>query len=166
MEKVLSAPVDYFLWRRTLSHPDFPFTSPYQIVWPELSGLIFNFVNDKASDWGIMSRHYYFTNSLPKLLVGTALPLALGGAIWLSSVVGFGGKWARNTGQNVGEVAWTFGPGLVGLVGGMSLIGHKVGDAQFITVLQARADYRQEWRFIVYCVPVLVLIASITAAAL
>lgn len=96
------------------------------MIWPELSGLIFNFFDDKASDWGIMSRHYYFTNSLPKLLVGTALPLAIGGGIWSASSVGFVGKWARGVGRNVGEVVWTFGPGVLGLIGGMSLIGHKV----------------------------------------
>jgi alpha-1,6-mannosyltransferase len=103
-----------------------------------LSGLVFNFVNDKASDWGIMSRHYYFTNSLPKLLGGTAVPLAFGGLTWMYSLY-LGStsqtkntagvtwnKWAKKTGRDVGEVIWTFGPGVVGLVGGMSLIGHKV----------------------------------------
>jgi len=83
-----------------------------------------------------MSKHYYFTNSLPKLLCGTAVPLVIGGLAWIASLVlGAGAKgkkdtiwakWARSTGRNVGEVTWTFGPGVVGLVGGMSLIGHKV----------------------------------------
>jgi alpha-1,6-mannosyltransferase len=98
--------------------------------------LIFNIYNDKAADWGIMSKHYYFTNSLPKLLCGTAVPSAIGGLAWIASLAQSAGlkgkndsiwkKWTRNTGRNVGEVVWTFGPGVVGLVGGMSLIGHKV----------------------------------------
>jgi len=131
-----SATIDLYLWLPTLTRPDFPFDSWKQLIWPELSGLIFNFFNDKASDWGIMSKHYYFTNSLPKLLGGTAVPLGIGGLAWVSN---FGqasagkvkkdtalAKWTRSVGRNVGEVVWTFGPGVVGLVGGMSLIGHKV----------------------------------------
>jgi alpha-1,6-mannosyltransferase len=83
-----------------------------------------------------MSKHYYFTNSLPKLLCGTVVPLVIGGLAWLLSLVpGAAGKgkrdtawtkWTRSLGRNVGEVVWTFGPGVIGLVGGMSLIGHKV----------------------------------------
>jgi len=83
-----------------------------------------------------MSKHYYFTNSLPKLLGGTAVPIAIGGLAWIASLASAAGaqgkkdsvwaKWMRTTGRNVGEVVWTFGPGVVGLVGGMSLIGHKV----------------------------------------
>lgn len=102
-----------------------------------MTGLVYNFFNDKASDWGIMSRHYYFTNSLPKLLVGTSIPLAIGGLVWTGSLLGMGmgtkrgqgsqwDKWIKVTGRSVGEVVWTFGPGVVGLVGGMSMIGHKV----------------------------------------
>lgn len=132
-----SASIDLYLWLPTLTHPSFPFNSWKQLIWPELSGLIFNFFNDKASDWGIMSKHYYFSNSLPKLLCGTAVPLAIGGLAWsISLYQGVKGgktgvdsiwnKWTRNTGRNVGEVIWTFGPGVIGLVGGMSLIGHKV----------------------------------------
>ena len=132
-----SASIDLYLWLPTLTHPSFPFNSWKQLVWPELSGLIFNFFNDKASDWGIMSKHYYFTNSLPKLLGSTALPLAIGGLAWLinlhpdvreakAGTDSAWSKWTRNTGRNVGEVVWTFGPGVIGLVGGMSLIGHKV----------------------------------------
>jgi len=83
-----------------------------------------------------MSKHYYFTNSLPKLLGGTAVPLAIGGLAWIASLAlaasaqgkkdNMWAKWMRTTGRNVGEVVWTFGPGVIGLVGGMSLIGHKV----------------------------------------
>jgi alpha-1,6-mannosyltransferase len=88
-----------------------------------------------------MSKHYYFTNSLPKLLAGTAAPLGLGGLVWLSTLAGVGSgksksgaaggleaKWMRATGRNVGEVVWTSGPGVVALVGGMSVIGHKVSN--------------------------------------
>lgn len=75
-----------------------------------------------------MSRHYYLTNSLPKLLVGTAAPLGVAGCIWLSSLFGLGkeNKWVKTTARGLDEVVWTFGPGIVGLIGGMSLIGHKV----------------------------------------
>jgi alpha-1,6-mannosyltransferase len=133
---VVSAPIDFYLWLPTLTHPTFPFNTWKEIVWPELSGIIFNLYNDKASDWGVMSKHYYFTNSLPKLLCGTAVPLAIGGLAWIASLVSAPGakgkndnvwsKWTRSTGRNVGEVVWTFGPGVVGLLGGMSLVGHKV----------------------------------------
>jgi alpha-1,6-mannosyltransferase len=133
---VVSAPIDFYLWLPTLTHPTFPFNTWKEIVWPELSGIIFNLYNDKASDWGVMSKHYFFTNSLPKLLCGTAVPLAIGGLAWIASLVSAPGakgkndnvwsKWTRSTGRNVGEVVWTFGPGVVGLLGGMSLVGHKV----------------------------------------
>jgi hypothetical protein len=83
-----------------------------------------------------MSKHYYLTNSLPKLLCGTAVPLAIGGLALIASMAQVSwvkgkkdnvwSKWTRSTGRNVGEVAWTFGPGVIGLVGGMSLVGHKV----------------------------------------
>ena len=87
-----------------------------------------------------MSKHYYLSNSLSKLLCGTAVPLAIGGLAWLMNLYpGVRGakagtnsawsRWTRNTGRNVGEVVWTFGPGVIGLVGGMSLIGHKVSPA-------------------------------------
>lgn len=88
-----------------------------------------------------MSKHYYFTNSLPKLLAGTAVPLGVGGLIWLATLTRSVGvkskdrrqdeansKWLRATGRNVGEVIWTFGPGVIGLVCGMSVIGHKVSE--------------------------------------
>jgi alpha-1,6-mannosyltransferase len=88
-----------------------------------------------------MSKHYYFTNSLPKLLAGTAVPLGAGGLIWLATLVGVVGtksqsgrveeasrKWLNMTGRNVGEVVWSFGPGVLGLVCGMSVIGHKVSE--------------------------------------
>ena len=97
-----------------------------------MTGLIYNFFNDKASDWGIMPRHYYITNSLPKLMLGTTVPLGVGGWVWTLSLLGVGqkggqwNKWIKVTGRAVEEVVGTFGPGVVGLVGGMSMIGHKV----------------------------------------
>lgn len=120
-----------------------------------------------------MSKHYYFTNSLPKLLSGTAVPIAIGGLAWIASLLSSAGvkgkkddiwsKWTKNAGRNVGEVVWTFGPGIVGLVGGMSLIGHK---ASLNWDLERLVTDQQEWRFIIYSVPVLVLIGAITSAAL
>jgi hypothetical protein len=72
-------------------------------------------------------------------------------------------KWVRNTGRNVGEVVWTFGPGVAGLIGGMSLIGHKVSG----TVRSRKPVTEvQEWRFIIYGIPILVLVAAIASASL
>lgn len=93
-----------------------------------------------------MSKYYYFTNSLPKLLAGTAAPLGVGGLIWLATLTSLASgksksgaigetekKWMRTTGRNVGEVVGTFGPGVVALIGGMSAIGHKVSVVEQIS---------------------------------
>ncbi|RXK35039.1 hypothetical protein M231_07692 [Tremella mesenterica] len=125
----LSAPLDYYLWRQVLPHPTLPtFTSTWQIIWPEASSMAYNVLEGGAAEWGIMSRHYYFTNSLPKLLLGSLPFLLFGLAAW------------------AGVLASIFGPAIITMVGGMSFIGHK------------------EWRFIVYVIPVLNLLAAITAA--
>lgn len=164
------------MWAPTLNHPSFPFHSKYEIIWSEMTGLIYNFFNDKASDWGIMRADYYLTNSLPKLMVGTTIPMGVGGWVWTLSLLDLTkkgsqwDKWVKVTGRAIGEVVGTFGPGVVGLVGGMSMVGHKVSTiSKHIFNVH---DYRfslligQEWRFIIYCVPILVLLASISAAAM
>ena len=97
-----------------------------------MTGLVYNFFNDKASDWGIMPVDYYLTNSLPKLLVGTTVPMGVGGWVWTFSLLdvtkkgGQWDKWVKVTGRTIGEVVGLFGLGVACLVGGMSMIGHKV----------------------------------------
>ena len=58
---VVSVPIDSFFWQR------FP-------VWPELNALLYNTVEGKSSEWGTSPWHYYFTNSIPKLMLN---PLSL-----------------------------------------------------------------------------------------
>jgi alpha-1,6-mannosyltransferase len=148
----VSGPIDYFLWSQALPHPSLPtFNSAWQIIWPELSSMHYNLVQGQSANWGIMSKHYYFSNSLPKLLMG-ALPLAaLGVALVPASRLGVARKW-MGLGQvkAIQEVTGRLGMGLgvVGLLGGLSAVGHK------------------EWRFVVYAVPVVNVVAAMTASAL
>ena len=58
------------------------------------------------------------------------------------------------------EVVGYFGLGIVGLVGVLSCVGHKVGLAQ------ARFADGQEWRFVVYAVPIINLLASFAASSM
>jgi alpha-1,6-mannosyltransferase len=111
----------------------------------------YNLVQGQSANWGIMSKHYYFSNSLPKLLMG-ALPLAaLGVALVPASRLGVARKW-MGLGQvkAIQEVTGRLGMGLgvVGLLGGLSAVGHK------------------EWRFVVYAVPVVNVVAAMIASAL
>ncbi|OCF33338.1 hypothetical protein I316_05080 [Kwoniella heveanensis BCC8398] len=153
----VSAPLDYTLWKPTIPHPSLPtFTSPLQILWPELSALHYNALQGHSAEWGIMSKHYYFTNSLPKLLVGSLPLVALGLGVWALSTLGikvaFAGREGVKVPEGVGETLRLFGLGVLGLIGAMSCIGHKASHA--------------EWRFIIYSLPVFHLVASITAASL
>ncbi|WWD17880.1 hypothetical protein CI109_102324 [Kwoniella shandongensis] len=146
----ISSPIDLTLWRPTIPHPSLPtFTSPLQLLWPELSALHYNLIEGQADNWGIMSWHYYFTNSLPKLLVGSAPLLVVGVGAWLLDIVGVkvDGK-NRNLAKGYGEVLKTFGAGVVALIGAMSAVGHK------------------EWRFIIYSIPILNLLAAFSASSL
>ncbi|WRT64150.1 uncharacterized protein IL334_001079 [Kwoniella shivajii] len=149
----ISSSIDYTLWKPTIPHKSLPtFTSTWQILWPELSALHYNFFQGQSSNWGIMPFHYYFTNSLPKILL-TSLPLiVLSGLIWFSRLTGINTKIAGKEGEKVyegvGEIIKLFGAGTVTLIGAMSLIGHK------------------EWRFIIYSIPVFQLIASFSATFL
>ncbi|WVF70624.1 hypothetical protein IAT40_005416 [Kwoniella sp. CBS 6097] len=149
----ISAPLDYTLWKPTIPHPSLPtFTSPLQILWPELSALHYNALQGHSAEWGIMSKHYYLTNSVPKLLVGSLPLVALGLSLWALSTfgvkLGFAGREGVKVNEGVGEVLRLFGLGTLGLIGAMSCIGHK------------------EWRFIIYSLPVLQLVAAMTAASL
>jgi alpha-1,6-mannosyltransferase len=56
-----TVPIDSFFWQR------FP-------LWPEFVGFYYNTVLGKSSEWGVSPFHYYFTNSLPKLLMN---PMAI-----------------------------------------------------------------------------------------
>eukprot|EP00392_Amoebophrya_sp_AT5.2_P003408 g3413.t1 len=66
-----------------------------RFTWPELGVFIFNGVEHKSSDWGVMPWHWYFSNALPKavgplllaLVPEAALPL-FGSAAEGSSVHG------------------------------------------------------------------------------
>ncbi|KZO90713.1 glycosyltransferase family 22 protein [Calocera viscosa TUFC12733] len=49
-------------------------------MWPEFQGIWFNVYEGKSQDWGVSPIHAYFTEHLPKLLLG-ALPLALLGLV-------------------------------------------------------------------------------------
>ncbi|KAK6905709.1 hypothetical protein I203_106539 [Kwoniella mangroviensis CBS 8507] len=147
----ISSPIDYTLWIPTIPHPSLPtFTSTWQVLWPEVSALHYNLLQGQSANWGVMPWQYYFTNSLPKILMAS-LPLGgLAGAIWFFRLIGVnvGGKEGAKIYEGMGEVVKVFGAGVVGLIGTMSLVGHK------------------EWRFIIYAIPILQIIASFGAAGL
>jgi hypothetical protein len=133
---VIAGPIDHELWSRALPHASLPqFTSWWQFAWPELASLQYNLFQGQASNWGIMPAHYYFTNSLPKLLM-SALPLAVFGLVWAAAdklgMLGNGnsnGNGGKGFGKAVWEIWCLFGPALAGLLGAMSAVGHKVGAA-------------------------------------
>ncbi|KAK4052774.1 alpha-1,6- mannosyltransferase [Microbotryomycetes sp. JL201] len=52
--QALSVAVDSVFWRKT--------------IWPEGAAAMFNVYHDNAAQWGVQPAHYYFTNSLPKIL--------------------------------------------------------------------------------------------------
>lgn len=115
----ISAPLDYILWRPTLSHPSFPFTNPLQLLWPELSALQYNLVQGKAEQWGVSPWYYYLTNALPKTCLAS-LPLAISGVV--RAVFG---RYRMRSKER--EILGLFGLGVITLIGGMSCVGHKVG---------------------------------------
>jgi alpha-1,6-mannosyltransferase len=59
---LLSVSIDSFFWQQ------FP-------LWPELTGFYYNTILGKSSDWGVSPWHFYFTSSLPRLLLN---PLTCG----------------------------------------------------------------------------------------
>lgn len=58
----MTLPIDSYFWQK--------------LTWPEGANLIFNVLEGKSVQWGVMPWHFYFTSSLPKLL-GITYPLAL-----------------------------------------------------------------------------------------
>ncbi|KAK4686684.1 hypothetical protein P7C73_g3445, partial [Tremellales sp. Uapishka_1] len=145
----ISSPIDYCFWSPVIPHPSLPtFTSTLQILWPELSAFLYNFFEGQAANWGVSPWWYYMGNDLPKVLMGS-LPLFLAGLGIVSlSMMGVGGKWSNVVRGRMQEVISLFGLGVVGMIGGLSCVGHK------------------EWRFVVYVVPIINLLAAIMAAAL
>ncbi|WVN85423.1 uncharacterized protein L203_100569 [Cryptococcus depauperatus CBS 7841] len=152
---VVSSPVDYTLWLPTLSHYSFPFNSPIQILWPELSSLIYNAVEGHSAEWGIMPIHYYLTNSLPKLLVGNFFLVAFAVGGWALAGLGFD-KMVRQVscwnesknGRNVDWMIKIWGLSVLSMVGGLSLLGHK------------------EWRFILPILPISHILSALFASSL
>lgn len=53
--------------------------------WPELEGFYFNAIQGKSSEWGTSPFHYYFTNSLPRLLLNPLIFLLIPAALALPS---------------------------------------------------------------------------------
>ncbi|KAI5780719.1 Alg9-like mannosyltransferase family-domain-containing protein [Peziza echinospora] len=106
-------------------------TTKLGLIWPEFSAFYYNAVQGEASAWGTSPWHYYFTNSIPKLLMNpliltVLLPLAVLQAPTRPRVLNI------------------IAP-LVGFVGLYSALPHK------------------EWRFILYVIPQLTLVAAIGA---
>lgn len=64
----LSVLVDSYYWQK--------------LLWPELWGFYFNVVQGSSSDWGTSPWHYYFTSSLPKLLLNPLGIFLVGVAFW------------------------------------------------------------------------------------
>ena len=53
----LAVPIDTFFWRSN------------KLLWSELDGFIYNFVEGRSKDWGVEPWSFYFTSALPRLLV-------------------------------------------------------------------------------------------------
>ncbi|KAI6711807.1 alg9-like mannosyltransferase [Diplocarpon mali] len=53
--------------------------------WPEWEGFYFNAIQGKSTDWGTSPWAYYFTNSLPRLLLNPSIALLLPLALTLPS---------------------------------------------------------------------------------
>ena len=60
-------------------------------IWPEFEVFWFNVIDNKSSDWGTESWHWYWTSALPRSCL-FALPLAFVGCfLWSSNSSGVGG---------------------------------------------------------------------------
>ena len=79
--------VDSWLWQRWL--------------WPEFDVFWFNVIDNKSSEWGIESWHWYWTNALPRSCL-FALPVALFGP-FLLFCLGGGKVQRKRRGEGGGE---------------------------------------------------------------
>jgi alpha-1,6-mannosyltransferase len=88
--------------------------------------MYYNAIQGQASKWGVEPWDYYFSNSLPKLLMSSVL-LIPAGVAW---------QWLGRLGITVLPVEmmyhlrevgdeWVWGA--LGMLGAMSCLGHKVG---------------------------------------
>ena len=55
----LTVPIDTFFWQ----------TFPPTLLWPELTGFLYNIYHNNAQNWGTQPWHFYFTSALPRLLL-------------------------------------------------------------------------------------------------
>lgn len=80
--------IDSYFWQSQNEEARI-FTTPFLtektgLIWPELSGFLFNAIGNKSSEWGVSVWHYYFSSALPKLLLNpfvllVSLPVCLYG---------------------------------------------------------------------------------------
>ncbi|KAG4437448.1 hypothetical protein IFR05_007053 [Cadophora sp. M221] len=68
----ISVPIDSFFWQKP--------------IWPELAGFYYNAIQGKSADWGTSPLTYYFTNSLPRLLLNPLILLLIPLAFTLPSI--------------------------------------------------------------------------------
>ena len=59
---MFTIPIDSFFWQKWL-------------LWPELTGFIYNIIDKQSSNWGTQPWHFYFTSALPRLLFNPSLYL-------------------------------------------------------------------------------------------
>ncbi|OZJ02357.1 hypothetical protein BZG36_04471 [Bifiguratus adelaidae] len=111
------------------------------LCWPEWEVFWFNGVEQRSSEWGVSPPHAYFTVHLPKLLLAS-LPLVVY-ALCAQQL----GSTGRNHKPRGRPLARFFIPCLA-YVTLFSCIGHK------------------EWRFIVYVVPMMNVIAAVGASTI
>ena len=77
--------VDSYFWQSYTSASPFatPLLTPKTgLIWPELSGFLYNAVGGKSSEWGVSPWHYYFTSAIPKLLLNPLLLVLVPYAIY------------------------------------------------------------------------------------
>lgn len=80
--------IDSYFWQSQNEEARI-FTTPFLtertgLIWPELSGFLYNAIDNKSSEWGVSVWHYYFSSALPKLLLNpfvllVSLPVCLYG---------------------------------------------------------------------------------------
>lgn len=109
-----------------------------QPTWPEWDAIMFNVYHGHSSNWGTSPWWTYLVVFLPKLLL-SSLPLSVFALV--------GSKRSRRILSSMGVRTWGLAA-IIGLVGGLSCLGHK------------------EWRFVVYVVPIINLYAAVGLATL